>query len=82
MMNETDTAARVREILDDLNDHGADAWDEFVYTLPEYSRAQTGAVYQGVGGAFVALNTIFRYDVEDGCWIMQDFGGNETHIAG
>ena len=81
-MNETDAATRVLEILDDLNDRGARAWDEFVYMLPEYSRAKTSAVYQGVGGAFVALNTIFRYDVEDGCWIMQDFGGSETYIAG
>lgn len=67
MANETDTATRVREILDDLNNCGAGAWDEFVYTLPEYSRAKTSAVYQGPGGAF-----------EDARWIMQDFGGDET----
>jgi hypothetical protein len=79
-MSETDTAIRIRDILDDLNDRGADAWDEFVYTLPEYDAEKTRTVYQGVGGGFVALGTIFRYDVEDGCWIMQDFGGNETHI--
>lgn len=78
-MNQTDTAIRVREILDDLNDHGARAWDEFIYTLPEYDAEKTRTVYQGVGGAFVALGTIFRYDVEDG-WIFQDFGGNEAQI--
>jgi hypothetical protein len=79
-MNETDTATRVLEILDELNDRGARAWDEFVYTLPEYDRVKTGMVYQGVGGAFVALGTVFRYDVEDAAWISQDFGGNETYI--
>lgn len=78
-MAETDTAARVREILDELNDRGADAWDEFVYTLPEYDAEKTRTLYQGVGGAFAALGTIFRYDVEGG-WIMQDFGGDETYI--
>jgi hypothetical protein len=78
-MTETDTAIRVREILDDLNDRGARAWDEFVYTLPEYDAEKTRTVYQGVGGAFVALDTIFRYDVEEEGWIFQDFGGNETY---
>ena len=78
-MNETDAATRVLEILDELNDRGADAWDEFVYTLPEYDAEKTRTLYQGVGGAFVALGTIFRYDVEDG-WIFQDSGGNETQI--
>lgn len=78
-MNETDTATRVLEILDELNDRGADAWDEFVYTLPEYDAEKTRTLYQGVGDAFVALGTIYRYDVEDG-WTFQDFGGNETHI--
>ena len=81
-MNATDTATRVREILDELNDRGAGAWAEFVYTLPEYDIAKSDAVLPGdVGGAFVALNTIFRYDMEAGAWIMQDFGGNETYIA-
>ena len=76
-MNETDAATRVRDILDELNDHGADAWDEVVYTLPEYDAEKSRTLYQGVGGAFVALNTIYRYDPDDG-WIFQDFGGNET----
>ena len=78
-MNETDTATRVLEILDELNDRGADAWDEFVHTLPEYDAEKTRTVHPGFGGAFVALGTIFRYDVKDG-WIFQDFGGNETQI--
>lgn len=76
-MTETDAAIRVREILDELNDRGAGAWDEFVYTLPEYDADKTSTLYQGPGGAFVALDTIFRYDIEDG-WIFQDFGGSET----
>jgi len=80
MGNDTDTASRVREILDELNDRGAGAWDEFAYTLPEYDRVKTQQVYQGPGGAFVALGVIFRYDIEDGRWTMQDFGGNETWL--
>ena len=81
-MSETDTATRVLEILDDLNDRGVRAWDEFIYDIPEYDIAKSDAVLPGdVGGAFVALNTIFRYDMEAGAWIMQDFGGNETYIA-
>ena len=79
-MSETDTATRVLDILGDLNDRGAGAWAEFVYTLPEYDAEKTRTLYQGVGGAFVALGTIFRYDVEESAWIFQDFGGSETHM--
>ncbi len=77
-MSETDIAARVREILDELNDRGADVWDEYIYTLPEYDAEKTRTLYQGPGGAFVALDTIYRYDMETESWIVQDFGGRET----
>ena len=80
-MNETDAGIRVPGILDELNSGRLGrAWDQYARTLPEYDAKKTRTVYQGAGVAFVALNTIFRYDPQDGRWIFQDFGSNETSI--